>query len=315
MLAQLADELPVGPVWTYEVKWDGYRAIAVKDGKRVELLSRNQKDLTRDYPGIAAAIATLRSPSVVLDGEIVALDAEGRPSFQALQHRSTSGLALVYVAFDVLAVSGASLLRRPLKERRAELRSLLAPPPAGVLVSEPLPGSPTRIEAEIRRLGLEGVVAKRGDSPYLPGQRSDAWVKVKFSPQQEFVVGGYKPNASNFESLLVGYYGTDKKLRYAAKLRAGFTPHTKAEIFRRIADRPAGRCAFADLPNSAGSSRWGEGITEEDMAKLKWVKPELVVAVGFVEWTRDGLLRHPKFVGVRNDKKPRDVVRERAGDR
>jgi bifunctional non-homologous end joining protein LigD len=122
-----------------------------------------------------------------------------------------------------LAVGNESFLRKPLEERRAQLRSLLAPPPAGVMMSEALPGSPKRIEAEIRRLGLEGVVAKRSDSLYVPGERSDAWVKVKFSPQQEFVVGGFKPDASNFESLIVGYYGADKKLRYAAKLRAGFT--------------------------------------------------------------------------------------------
>ena len=119
-------------------------------------------------------------------------------------------------------------------------------------------------------------------SSYLSGQRSDAWVKVKFSPQQEFVVGGYKPDASNFESVLVGYYGLDKKLHYAAKLRAGFTPHLKAEVFRRIADRPSGHCPFVDLPNSSGRSRWGEGITEADMAALKWVKPTLVVEGAFV---------------------------------
>ena len=180
------------------------------------------------------------------------------------------------------------------------------------MMSEALPGSPKRIEAEIRRLGLEGVVAKRGDSLYVPGERSDAWVKVKFSPQQEFVVGGFKPDASNFESLVVGYYGADKKLRYAAKLRAGFTPHLKAEVFRRIADSPTSRCPFVDLPNSTGRSRWGEGITEEDMATLKWVKPRLVVESAFVEWTREGLLRQPKFVGLREDKKPRDVTRELA---
>ena len=310
MLAQSSDALPLGPAWTYEVKWDGYRSIAVKDGARVTLWSRNQKDLTRDYPGIEAALGKLRPSSFVIDGEIVALDAEGRPSFQALQHRSTRGLSLAYVAFDVLAVGDESLLRKPLEERRARLRSLLAPPPLGVMMSEALPGTPKRIEEEIRRLGLEGVVAKRSDSLYLPGDRSAAWTKVKFSPQQEFVVGGYKPDASNFESLLVGYYGAGKKLRYAAKLRVGFTPHMKAEVFRRITDSPTTRCPFVDLPNSTGHSRWGEGITAEDMAKLKWVKPKLVVEGAFVEWTDDGRLRHPKFVGLREDKPARDVIRE-----
>ena len=310
MLAQSSDDLPVGRTWTYEVKWDGYRSIVVKESARVTLWSRNQKDLTRDYPAIATALGKLRSPSFVIDGEIVALDAAGRPSFQALQHRSTRGFSLAYMAFDVLAIGNDSWIRRPLEERRAQLRTLLAPPPTGVMMSEALPGTPTRIEAEIRRLGLEGVVAKRRDSLYVPGQRSDAWVKVKFSPQQEFVVGGYKPDASNFESLLVGYYGADKKLHYAAKLRVGFTAHLKAEVFRRIADSPTDRSPFVDLPNSTGKSHWGEGITDEDMTKLKWVKPKHVVEAAFVEWTRAGLLRHAKFVGLREDKKPRDVTRE-----
>ena len=120
-------------------------------------------------------------------------------------------------------------------------------------MSEALPGTPKRIEEEIRRLGLEGIVAKRSDSLYLAGDRSDAWVKVKFSPQQEFVVGGYKPDASNFDALLVGYYGADKKLHFAARLRAGFTPHMKAEVFRRIADGLTMRCPFVDLPNSTAA--------------------------------------------------------------
>jgi bifunctional non-homologous end joining protein LigD len=309
MLAQSADDLPAGRPWTYEVKWDGYRALAVKDRGRVKLLSRNRKDLTRDYPGIAGAVAKLSAPSLVLDGEIVALDSSGRPSFQALQHRSTGGLALVYFAFDALAVRDESLMHQPLEARRRRLRSLLADSAPPLMLSEPLPGSPAHIVAEIRKLGLEGVIAKRSDSLYLAGQRSDAWVKVKFSPRQEFVVGGYKPNASDFDSLLVGYYDENKRLHYAAKVRAGFTPHTKAEVFQRIVTRAARRCPFVNLPNSTGRSHWGAGITEEDMAKLKWVTPSLVVEVAFVEWTRDGLLRHPKFVGIRDDKKAAAVQR------
>ena len=310
MLAHSADELPVGRRWTYEAKWDGYRAIAVKDRGRVRLLSRNHKDLTRDYPGVAAAIAKLPAPSFAIDGEIVALDSAGRPSFQALQHRSTAGLALVYFAFDALAIGDESLLRHPLDTRRARLRSLLAGASPPLFLSEPLPGSPTQIAAEIRKLGLEGVIAKRGDSLYSAGQRSDAWVKVKFSPRQEFVVGGFKPNASDFESLLIGYYDERGRLHYAAKLRSGFTSHAKGEIFRRIVAAAVRRCPFVDLPNSIGRSHWGAGITEEDMAKLRWVAPRVVIDVAFVEWTRDGLLRHPKFLGIREDKDPKAVVRE-----
>src|SRR5215510_6091040 len=161
MLARSADELPVGGAWTYEVKWDGYRTLAVKDRGRVTLLSRNHKHLTRDYPSVGAAILRLAAPSFVLDGEIVALDSSGRPSFQALQHRAIKGLTLVYVAFDALSVGDESLLREPLSARRARLRGVLADASPTVILSEPLPGSTEQIAIEIRKLGLEGVVAKR----------------------------------------------------------------------------------------------------------------------------------------------------------
>jgi bifunctional non-homologous end joining protein LigD len=243
----------------------------------------------------------------VIDGEIVALDREGRPSFQALHHRRTAAHALVYYAFDLLSLDDESLIRKPLDARRQRLRSLVAG--SNVLLSEPLPGSPRHIEAEIRRIGLEGVVAKRRDSPYVLGQRTPAWVKVKFSPQQEFVIGGYKPSSANFESVLVGYFNK-KKLYFAGKVRAGLTPHMRADIHDVIAARPIATCPFVNLPNSDGKRRWGEGITGEDMKKLEWVKPTVVIEVAFVEWTDDGLLRHAKFVGLRPDKKAGEVVRE-----
>jgi bifunctional non-homologous end joining protein LigD len=308
MLATPASTLPAGPEWTYEVKWDGYRAIAVRDGRRVQLLSRNEKSLTRDFPTVVSALDTVEAPRFTLDGEIVALDTEGRPSFQALQHRATAGLAVVYYAFDLLDLNGDALVRIPLGERRRRLAEVVKG--SRILLSEPLDGSPTQIEREIRRLGLEGIVAKRRDSLYRPGERSPAWVKVKFSPRQEFVIGGYKPDGRSFESVLVGYYH-DKLLHYAAKVRAGLTPHLKAELFERITKRPAARCPFGDLPNAGRGSHWREGITEADMRTLRWVKPRVVVDVAFVEWTRDGLLRHPQFVGIRTDRRPLTVVRER----
>lgn len=307
MLATAAAELPRGQDWSYEVKWDGYRALAVKATKGTQLISRNQKNLTADYPAIAKAVDGLASSNAVLDGEIVALDGDGRPSFQALQHRRTSALALVYYAFDVLEVDGVSLLRAPLDERRRRLKTLIRG--SRVLLSDTLPGSPEHIEAEIRKLRLEGVVAKRRDSIYVPGERSDAWVKVKFSPRQEFVVGGYKPNASHFDSILVGYF-EKRKLNFAGRVRAGFTPHLRAEVMRRIADHPAARCPFVNLPNSTGKSHWGEGITADDMKAMRWVKPTVVVEIGFVEWTAEGLLRHSAFVGLREDKRPSAVRRE-----
>jgi bifunctional non-homologous end joining protein LigD len=307
MLAASASALPRGRNWTYEVKWDGYRALAVKRASGVHLISRNQKDLTRDYPDVAKAVSSLAVRDVVLDGEIVALDPEGRPSFQALQHRRTSALALVYYAFDLLEVDGDSLLRKTLDERRRRLKTVLRN--SQVLLSDVLPGSPEHIEREIRKLRLEGIVAKKADSRYVPGDRTDAWVKVKFSPRQEFVIGGYKPSASNFDSLLVGYFDK-RKLLFAGRVRAGFTPHMRAEVMRRIADHPITRCPFVNLPNSTGKSHWGEGITAEDMKTLRWVKPTVVADIGFVEWTAEGLLRHSTFVGLRDDKRPSAVRRE-----
>src|SRR4029453_18445736 len=161
MLAQSADELPVGRAWTYEVKWDGYRTLAVKDRGRVTLLSRNHKHLPPAYPPVAGAVLGLSAPSFVLDGEIVAIDSAGRPSFQALQHRATRELTLVYVAFAARTIGNGPLGRQPLSTRRARLREMLAAASPTVMLSEPLPGSPEQIETEIRKLGLEGVVAKR----------------------------------------------------------------------------------------------------------------------------------------------------------
>jgi bifunctional non-homologous end joining protein LigD len=306
MLATLAAKLPGGGDWTYEVKFDGYRTIAVKDGPRVTLFSRNLKDVTRMYASVAATIATIDAPAAMLDGEIVAIDAEGRPSFQALHHQAAH--ATVFYAFDLLHLNGRDLTRAPLDERRTALARLLEH--TRVLRSEPLPGSPAAIEKAVRGLQLEGVVAKRGLSVYEPGRRSASWVKVKFNRRQEFVVGGYKPSGTSFESLVIGYY-EGNRLHFAGRVRAGLTARDRAEISSLIAPLDTPRCPFVNLP-TARTGHWGEGVTEADMAKLRWVKPRIVVDVSFVEWSRDGVLRHSQFVGLRTDKKPREVRRERA---
>jgi bifunctional non-homologous end joining protein LigD len=303
MLASSAETLPLGAAWTYEVKWDGYRTLAVKNGDRVTLWSRNLKDATPLYPSIARAVADINARNALLDGEIVALDEEGRPSFQALHHQSAH--VLVYYVFDALHVDGRELLKAPLQERRARLSPIVEG--SRVLTSDPLPGSASQIEQAVRGLQLEGVVAKKHQSIYEPGRRSTAWVKVKFNRRQEFVIGGYKPNATNFESLVVGYHES-RKLRFAGRVRAGLTPAIRAEIFRRIAPQAIDRCPFVDLPNSR-KGHWGEGVTEEDMGKLRWVKPHVVIEVSFVEWTRDGALRHSEFVALRDDKRASDVGR------
>jgi DNA ligase D-like protein (predicted ligase) len=304
MMALPRAALPSGPGWTYEVKWDGYRTIAVKDGPRVRLFSRNLKDVSTQYPSIAAGVSRVHAARVMLDGELVALDEHGRPSFQALHHQAPA--ALVYYVFDVLHLNGRSLIDVSLGERRQHLPAIVAGTP--VLLSEPLPGSPDDIARAVRALGLEGVVAKRADSRYEAGRRSGAWVKVRFNLRQEFVVGGYKPLGGSFDSLLTGYY-EGRKLLYAGKVRAGLTPQKRAMLFDLLRPLESTRCPFANLPNTK-SSHWGEGITSEEMAKLRWVKPSLVVEVAFVEWTRDNNLRHASFAGIRDDKNAKTVRRE-----
>ena len=304
MLATSAVRLPEGPDWTYEVKWDGYRTLALKDGAAVTLWSRNLRNATAQYPSIVRAITGLGARAVLLDGEAVAVDDDGRPSFQALHHQSAH--LVVYYAFDVLHLDGRDLLNAPLDERRSLLSALVRN--TSVFLSEPLPGTTAQIEDAVRTLRLEGVVAKRRTSIYQPGRRTPSWIKVKFNRRQAFVVGGLKPSDASFESLLVGYYD-GRNLQFAGKVRAGLTPHARAAILRRVEGGTAARCPFVNLPSSR-TSHWGEGITEEDMTTLRWVKPQVVVDVQFVEWTRDGLLRHPSFVAIREDKRPRDVRRE-----
>jgi bifunctional non-homologous end joining protein LigD len=308
MMAVSAATLPVGGAWSYEVKWDGYRAQAVKDGSAVTLASRNLKNITRQYPDVARAVALVHARSAVLDGEIVALTADGRPSFQALHHAATAGLSVVYYAFDLLHLNGKDLTAMPLEARREALRGIVDA--SGVLLSDPLPGTPAQIADAVRGLGLEGIVAKRRDSTYAPGRRSDAWVKVRFAKHQEFVIGGFKPNAANFDSLLVGYY-EGRKLMCAGKVRNGFTPLLRAQVFGRLDGLQTARCPFANLP-STRTGHWGEGITADEMTLLRWLKPVRVAEVSFAEWTRDGSLRHAAFIALRDDKPAKRVVREPA---
>ena len=307
MLALIATEMPVGALWSYEVKWDGYRALLYKRGTLVSLVSRRDADLTKTYPAIVDAARTLRARNVVLDGEIVALDDNGQPSFQALQHRSVEGtFAMAYYAFDVLEVDGESLVAIPLRERRERLEVVVRG--TAILLSEPLPGSPAEIARTVRQFGLEGVVAKRIDSRYEAGQRSGAWVKVKFQQRQEFVIGGFRPDGGSVDALVVGYY-EGRKLLAAGKVRAGLTPRLRTELFAALDAMVAPKCPFANLP-SAKTGRWGEGIAAEDMATFTWVKPQLVAEIAFTEWTPGGSLRHAAFVGLRTDKAPAKVRRE-----
>jgi DNA ligase D-like protein (predicted ligase) len=307
MVAKIVQALPEGNDWSYEVKFDGYRALLIKDGERVQVRSRNDNDLTRTYPGVAAAASRLRAESAIVDGEIVAVDSQGRPSFQALQHRGAHpGHKVVFYAFDLLHVDGEDLTRDPLVERQAKLETVIAG--SGVLLSAPLPGTAAEVIEAVRSLGLEGVIAKRKDSKYQPALRTQTWLKLKLDRQQEFVIGGYRPGTHGIDALLVGFY-VGRKLRFASKVRAGFTPHLRREVFGKLTPLHTSRCPFVDLPNTT-TSHWGGGVTAEEMGEMQWVLPKLVAQVRFVEWTADDHLRHSAFLGLREDKAPEDVGRE-----
>jgi bifunctional non-homologous end joining protein LigD len=309
MAALAVDVLPEGPEWLYELKLDGYRALIVKDGASIKIRSRNDKDLMHMAPSVAAAARRLSIEQALIDGELVALDKQGRPSFQALQHRgSHPDHTVVFYAFDLLHLDGHDLRDMPLDARRAELARVVEK--SGLLLSLQLPGDVADIVNTVRAMHLEGVIAKRRDSPYEAGERSKAWQELKLERQQEFVVGGYRPaGAGSVDALLVGYFD-ERGLRFAAKVRAGLVPHMRREHARALKSIEQSSCPFVDLPNE-GSSRWGGGVTAEDMEEMVWTKPKLVAQIQFVEWTAENRLRLSKFLGLRLDKEAADVHRER----
>jgi ATP-dependent DNA ligase len=216
------------------------------------------------YPTVTAAAVRLKVDQVVIDGEIVALAADGKPSFQALQHRgSNPGHQIVFYAFDVLHVNGRDVTGEPLMKRRARLQTIVGHD-AAIRLSQDLPGRAADVVKAVRAAGLEGVIAKRKDSIYQPAERSPDWLKLKLEHQQEFVVGGYRPVSDGVDTLLVGVY--DKKvLRFAGKVRAGFVPHTRREVARKLQPLIQERCPFPELPDTK-KSRWGSGVLEEEMS-------------------------------------------------
>ena len=304
MQCTAVEELPEKGDWIFEVKFDGYRTEAIKKGDSVRLVSRNGKDLTGRFPEVAETVRSLSFTELVLDGEIVALDPQGHPSFQALQNKKPE--AVVFYAFDLLNLNSHTLLPWPLRKRKELLARVLAGQEGALRLCANLPGKPGQISDEIRKLDLEGVVAKRSDSRYEPGKRSDSWLKYKTANEQEFVVGGYVPGTHGFESLLVGVYEHDSLL-FVGKVLNGFTPALRSPIARLFPELEARRCPFANLPEKR---KGGEGLTAEQMRRCRWLRPELVVRVAFREWTAAGLLRHPFFIALREDKSPEEVVRE-----
>jgi len=240
-------KLPEGDSWVYEPKQDGYRIIAVIDGSTSQLFSMSGLNYTAKYPHIAEALKWLKLKEAVFDGEVVALDESGRPNFQELQNARLTKLPIVYFIFDLLHLKGRDLLDLPLSERRKQLEQLAINFTNPVRLNPSFHVSLADFTASVQKLGLEGIVAKRSDSIYIPGKESDAWRKHRFNQEDEFVIGGYIPGGQNFSELLIGEE-RDKELVFIKRLIAGFVPYTRAEVFEAIKGLRTKKCPFTNLP-------------------------------------------------------------------
>ena len=305
MLATLTDRRDFGDDWVLERKFDGERCVARKAGSEVRLESRTGKDLTGTYPEVSAAVSAQRSRDLLLDGEVVAYEGD-QTSFARLQQRlgltrpsseQVARFPVVYCVFDLLAVEGEDLTDRPFVERRSRLTRTIRSSSA-VQHTEAWSDDSERRFAEACRSGWEGLIAKRADAPYVAGRSKD-WLKLKCVWEQEFVIGGYtEPTGSrtDFGALLVGYYEQDS-LRYAGKVGTGYTKATLHDLGARLRKLETAQPAFVDArPIPRG---------------VHWTRPNLVAQIGFAEWTSDARLRQPRFLGLRDDKSPAEVVRER----
>jgi DNA ligase D-like protein (predicted ligase) len=298
--------LPEGKEWSYEIKLDGFRLEAVKKKGETTLFSRRGNILNRKFPYIATALKGLPDDTI-LDGEVVALDEEGRSDFNLLQNFRSAESKIHYYVFDVLALKGENVSTLPLAERRKLLAKALKPN-EHISTSPAEAGSSAKILTFVKQHGLEGVVAKRLDSLYEPGKRSGAWCKYRINLGQEFVVGGYTPGGNGFDAVILGFY-RGKNLFFSARVRAGFVPATRRQVFAKIKELKTDKCPFVNLPEQS-EGRWGQGLTAEKMKLCVWVKPKIVVRIDFAEWTGADKLRHTKFIGLREDKDPKKVVRE-----
>jgi bifunctional non-homologous end joining protein LigD len=299
MKAVLADKPFSDPNWIFERKLDGIRCLAIKDASGVRLTSRTGRLMNEEYPAVVEALESEPSEEFIADGEIVAFE-NGITSFSRLQRRGHERVPVFLYLFDLPSHEGEDLRQRPLRERKARLRRALE-------FGGPLRFNPHRngehgeeLYREACQKGLEGVMAKRADSPYLSGGRSRDWLKLKCHAEQELAIGGYtapKGSRTDFGALLVGYYDDSGTLRYAGKVGTGFDQHTLKELGARLRELEQDESPFEPFkPIPPGTH---------------WVSPELVAQIGFAEWTRDGRLRHPRYLGLRDDKPARDVVRER----
>jgi bifunctional non-homologous end joining protein LigD len=297
MLATLIDEPFDDDDWLFEIKWDGYRAICtVDEDRKLTLVSRNGLDLLERFPDLADLGNAFESVPIVVDGEIVSIDTEGRSDFQRLQEAQKKASVLTYAAFDLIYADGRDLRKEPLEERKRLLERLIRDD-GTVLYSKHIVGNGKSLFAQAQERRLEGIIGKLRTSVYQE-RRSRDWVKIKAQLAQEFVVGGWTdPQGSRkgFGALLLGAY-EGKTFRYVGHVGTGFSHKVLAEIHKRLAAIGTASSPF-DTP-------------VERTVRAHWVKPQMVVQVRFTEWTRDRLLRHPAFLGVREDKKAKDVVIE-----
>ena len=308
MKAKSAAAPPYDGHWLYEVKFDGFRVLAVKNGRDVELWSRNRKRLDERFPSVAQAVAKLPAKSCVIDGEVCALNAEGRSSFQMLQNAADASTPVVYYVFDALFEGAEDLRPLPLTERKTRLEEILLKAVDPIRPSLFFTENAQEVLDKMRAAGAEGGIAKRKDSPYETGARSGAWVKIKFHKGQEFVIAGYtlpRKSRKYFGALILGYY-EGKRLVFAGRVGTGFNDKSLKAIFAKL------KALQTDTPEidevKEPSRRWRpKGWKASD---ARWVKPKLVAQIQFTEWTEEGILRHPSFLGLRDDKKAGDVVRE-----
>jgi bifunctional non-homologous end joining protein LigD len=311
MKATLAAAAPRGD-WIYEIKFNGWRALALKGGSQSRLLSRNEKDFGAKFPEIMQSIAGLEAAVAVLDGEIVALDEKGRSSFQLLQayDMGQNRPPIFFYAFDLLHLNGRDMKDQPLTERKSQLEKLLKNSPGVIRYSATLGNDAEVLLEQVRGLGLEGVIGKRKNSTYEPGGRSSSWIKLKLILEQEFVIGGYSGGArQNSSFIIVGYYESGKLL-FAGKIATAFTAALLRRLHSRFKKVASETCPFADLPVTHADQ--GEpGITASEMKQCQWVEPSIVCQVKFARWTPGGRLQGPVFLGLREDEAATDVIRER----
>jgi bifunctional non-homologous end joining protein LigD len=308
MLATLEDEknMPRGEGWEFEIKWDGYRIVGRVAGGEAELRTRKDQDYTERFANVAKELAkALKTPDCVVDGEVCALDEEGRPSFSAMQQRKP-GTPIVYYLFDLLEVDGDSIIDRPLSERRERLEQLLDGRNRTVMPSEPFDDGPALMQAA-RERKLEGVVAKRLESRYQPGKRTRDWLKFKAHYEQEFVIAGYTRGKgrreSAFGSLVLAVYGEDGP-EYVGNVGTGFDEAEIERLLKKLRPLERKEPPFAEVPK----------LPRVRKGDVVWVEPKLVAEVSFVEWTHDKRLRAPVYLGLREDKEPEEVRREIPGD-